>query len=271
MSDHHPSPEQSDLPLAGRGAANLPGHWVLARLGKRVLRPGGRHMTEQMLAHASLAGADVVELAPGLGRTAQVILEHNPRSYTGVEGDESAAALTRKAIGDAGDVVHGEAAQTGRPDASADVVIGEAMLTMQTDRHKAEIATEALRVLRPGGRYAIHELAIEPDTVGDDVKTEIRKALARSIKVNARPLTAVEWQDLLVANGFEIESVHFAPMALLDPTRVLADEGLLGTLRFVGNLIRDSDARGRVLTMRQTFTKYRDHLVAIEIVARKAA
>lgn len=268
MPDQHDDPE---LPLADRGAANLPGHWLLARLGKRVLRPGGRKMTDQMLTHASLAGADVVELAPGLGKTAQAILEHSPHSYTGVESDDNAATLTRKAVGAAGSVVTGEAAHTGRPDGSADVVIGEAMLTMQTDRHKAEITAEALRVLRPGGRYAIHELAIEPDEVDEEIKTEIRKALARSIKVNARPLTAAEWRKLLVENGFEIESVHFAPMALLDPKRILADEGLLGTLKFVRNVATDSDARTRVLSMRRTFTKYRDHLVAIEIIAVKTA
>jgi SAM-dependent methyltransferase len=271
MADKPTDHGNPELPLADRGAANLPGHWLLARLGKRVLRPGGRQMTEQLLTHAALAGADVVELAPGLGKTAVSILEHSPASYVGVESDDHAAELTRKAIGAGGSVVTGEAAKTGRPDSSADVIVGEAMLTMQTDRHKAEIASEALRVLRPGGRYAIHELAIEPDEVADEVKTEIRQALARSIKVNARPLTAKEWRDLLVANGFEIESIHFAPMALLDPTRIVADEGLLGTLKFVRNVATDSDARKRVLAMRRTFTKYRDHLVAIEIIARKAA
>ncbi|MFZ2529853.1 MAG: methyltransferase domain-containing protein [Rhodococcus sp. (in: high G+C Gram-positive bacteria)] len=260
-----------ELPLAERDAAHVPGHWLLARLGKRVLRPGGRELTERMLADAKIAGADVVELAPGLGRTAQEIVAAGPRSYTGVESDPSAADLTRRAIDGNGIVVSGDAAKTGLDDASVDVVIGEAMLTMQTDKHKAEIAAEAHRVLRQGGRYVIHELAIEPDNVADEVKTEIRQALARSIKVNARPLTAQEWKDLFVAAGFEVDTVGFAPMKLLDPTRILADEGVLGTLKFVSNVLRDSDARARVLQMRSVFTKYRDHLVAIEVVARKTA
>lgn len=269
MTDKH---RQDDpLPLAGRDAAHLPGHWLLARLGKRVLRPGGKELTERMLSDAKLGGADVVEFAPGLGRTAQSILEFGPKSYTGVESDDNAAELTRKAIAGAGTVVSGEASQTGLADETADVVVGEAMLTMQTDKHKAEIIREALRVLRPGGRYAIHELAIEPDEVGDEVKSEIRTSLARSIKVNARPLTAAEWRDLLVECGFEVETVGFAPMALLEPRRLLADEGLVGTARFVGNVLRDSDARARVLQMRSTFTRYQDHLVAIEVVARKKA
>ncbi|MFZ2178257.1 MAG: class I SAM-dependent methyltransferase [Rhodococcus sp. (in: high G+C Gram-positive bacteria)] len=260
----------SSLPLAGRDAAHLPGHWLLARLGKRVLRPGGKELTHRVLSDAALPGADVLELAPGLGKTARAILAHNPKSYTGVESDDDAARLTRQAVGKSGVVVRGEAEATGLGDASVDVVVGEAMLTMQTDKHKAEIAREAFRVLRGGGRYAIHELAIEPNEIDDAVKTEIRQSLARSIKVNARPLTESEWRNLLEEAGFEIKAVSFAPMALLQPRRILADEGLLGTIRFVGNVLRDSDARARVLAMRATFTKYRDHLVAIEVIAGKS-
>ena len=64
---------------------------------------------------------------------------------------------------------------------------------MQSDKAKAATVAEAVRLLRPGGRYAIHELALTPDDVPDDVKTDIRQALAKSIKVNAPPrrLTAV--------------------------------------------------------------------------------
>ncbi len=64
----------TELPQSGRADADVAGHWLLARLGKRVLRPGGLEMTRSLLAHADVAGADVVELAPGLGRTARDIL-----------------------------------------------------------------------------------------------------------------------------------------------------------------------------------------------------
>ena len=45
------------------------------------------------------------------------------------------------------------------------------MLTMQSDKVKGQIVNEANRVLRPGGRYAIHELALHPDTLTDEQKT----------------------------------------------------------------------------------------------------
>ncbi|UCZ88988.1 class I SAM-dependent methyltransferase [Gordonia sp. WA4-43] len=259
------------MPFAQRKTEDMPGHWLLARLGKRVLRPGGRELTESLLDDAAISGADVLEIAPGLGKTATSILERSPRSYVGVDDDPDAVALTEKVVGSRGRVVPGDASATGLADASTDVAVGEAMLTMQSDRAKAKIVAEAFRVLRPGGRYAIHELALNPDTLPDEDKTEIRKSLARSIKVNARPLTEAEWRDLLTSAGFEVTTVRFAKMALLEPRRVIADEGLGRALRFVGNVIRDRDARKRVLAMRSTFTRYKSNLAAIEVIATKPA
>lgn len=79
----------SEPPLPGSHRADeaVAGHWLLARLGKRVLRPGGVELTRTLLSHAQLPGADVVELAPGLGRTATEIVARAPRSYVGAEAD----------------------------------------------------------------------------------------------------------------------------------------------------------------------------------------
>jgi hypothetical protein len=140
------------------------------------------------------------------------------------------------------------------------------MLTMQGDKAKRAIVAEAYRILRPGGRYAIHELGLTPDTLPQDTKDDIRRDLARSIKVNARPLTAAEWTQLLTDAGFEVAAVDHAPMALLNPARVLADEGVAGALRIVGNLIVRRAARKRVIGMRRTFHRYRKSLTAVAVV-----
>ena len=242
-------------PMSSRSDDSVQGHWLLARLGKRVLRPGGVELTRTLLSRAEVADADVLALAPGLGRTATEILARGPRTYIGAEADPDAANTVRGVLAEHG-AEHGtvrvaDAADTGLPDASRDVVIGEAMLTMQGDAAKHAIVAEASRVLRPHGRYAI------------------RQSLARSIKVNARPLTIAEWSQLLTDHGLVIDQVATAPMALLQPRRVIADEGLLGALRFAKNLLLHPDARKRVLAMRHTFRKHRDRLTAVAIVARK--
>lgn len=257
--------EEEPLPFAGRRAEDATGHWLLARLGKRVLRPGGLGLTRRLVEHARIPGADVVELAPGLGRTATELLAAQPRSYVGVEKDADAARLTGRAVDAAGRVVHADAADSGLPDASTDVVIGEAMLTMQSDAGKQRIVAEVARLLRPGGRYAIHELGLHPDSLDPEVKTGLRKDLARVIKVNARPLTVAEWAELLEGAGLRVEWTGVAPMA----RRNLADEGVGGTLRIVRNVLRNADVRRRVLAMRALFRRHRDALRGVALVAVK--
>ena len=249
----------------------MPGHWLLARLGKRVLRPGGRELTRQMLDELDIQSSDdVVEFAPGLGFTAQLTLNQKPASYTAVERDETAAGVVRRYLTENNQTcLIGRAEETGLPDATASVVYGEAMLTMQTPSKKQQIVQEASRLIKPMGRYGIHELCLVPEDLDENTKQEIQKALTDAIHVGARPLTVSEWQTLLEAEGFIIQAEATTPMHLLEPNRLIQDEGFWGTLRFVGNVLRNKEARHRVKTMRQVFQKYEEHLAAIMLVGVK--
>lgn len=261
------------LPQSDRDPAHLQGHWLLARIGKHVLRPGGKKLTERMLANADIAGKDVVEFAPGLGLTTRAILERDPKSYRGVDRDPQVVDIISKLTSEKATIpascVQRDAADTGLESNSADVVIGEAMLTMQTERGKQAIIGEAFRLLRAGGTYSIHELGLQPDNLDESVKDEVRKALARSIKVNARPLTEQEWRELLEAEGFEVLWRGKEPMALLDMKRNIADEGIGGVLRILRNVLGNKDIRARVLNMEHTFDKYSNELTGIAFVVRK--
>ncbi|MGE8660315.1 methyltransferase domain-containing protein [Bifidobacterium longum] len=261
------------LPQSDRDPTHLQGHWLLARIGKHVLRPGGKKLTERMLANADIAGKDVVEFAPGLGLTTRAILERDPKSYRGVDRDPQVVDIISKLTSEKATIpascVQRDAADTGLESNSADVVIGEAMLTMQTERGKQAIIGEAFRLLRAGGTYSIHELGLQPDNLDESVKDEVRKALARSIKVNARPLTEQEWRELLEAEGFEVLWRGKEPMALLDMKRNIADEGIGGVLRILRNVLGNKDIRARVLNMKHTFDKYSNELTGIAFVVRK--
>ena len=59
------------------------------------------------------------------------------------------------------------------------------------------------------------------------------------------------------------------PMRLLEPDRLIQDEGLWGALRFIKNLLRDKEARQRVLAMRRIFVKHRSNMAAIMLVGTK--
>ena len=255
-------------PGAGLKTEKLPGHWVLARLGKRVLRPGGMGLTRRMLASLGIRESDdVIEFAPGMGVTAWLTLALRPASYTAVERDEAAAEVVRDYLaGDKRRCVLGSAAETGLPAASATVVYGEAMLTMQTDETKRQIVREAARLLVPGGRYAIHEMCLQ-DGVEGDVRSDVERALTGVVHHGVRPLSVSEWRRLLEGEGFEVKATETAPMALLEPARVIRDEGFFRALRFALNVLRDTDARRRVFEMRRVFHRHRGQIAAVAIMA----
>lgn len=259
------------LPCPTTDERKMPGHWLLARMGKRVLRPGGLELTHRLLEELSIGrDDDVVEFAPGLGVTARLTLAEEPHSYTAVERDREAAAVVEGYLRRPGTrCVLGSAEETGLVDASATVVYGEAMLSMQPPSVKARIVGEAARLLTPGGRYGIHELCLVPDNVDSSVRDAIQHDLSDEIHVGVRPLTAAEWRELLRGAGLEIVAETTAPMHLLEPARVVRDEGLLRAVQFAWNVATHATARRRVLTMRRVFRKYSHHLAAIALVAAK--
>jgi SAM-dependent methyltransferase len=267
MADNQPTP----MPGEELQAEKMPGHWLLARLGKRVLRPGGRQLTNRMIEALNICPSDaVIEFAPGLGETARLTLSKKPASYTAVERDKDAAAMVQKLLqGPEQRCVVGLADNTGLPGASVTVVYGEAMLSMQTPQQKSRIVREAYRLLKPGGRYGIHELCLIPNDLDESAKGAIQNDLSTVIHHGTRPLTIAEWQGLLEAEGFSVQTQAQAPMHLLEPWRIIQDEGMFGALRFAVNLLCNREARRRVVGMRRVLRRYQDNLAAVVFVGQK--
>ncbi|WP_327727011.1 methyltransferase domain-containing protein [Streptomyces sp. NBC_00487] len=271
-TDHSALRNGISLPGDGLDAARMPGHWLLARLGKRVLRPGGVELTRWMLDALGVDPEDrVVELAAGLGATARLTLARRPAAYTAVDRDATAvAALSALTAPGATQVraVRSDAADTRLPDGDATVVYGEAMLTMQPEAAKRRIVREVRRLLDDStGRYAIHELCLLPDDLDPALAERITHDLREAIHVGARPLTPTAWSDLLADEGFTVTARRTAPMALLEPRRLIADEGPAPALRIAGRALRDPAALRRVLHMRRVFRRHSAHLGAISLLA----
>ncbi len=250
-----------------------PAFEVLFHLGKMTMRPGGMELTRRMLKELQIDEKDrVVELAPGRGATTRMVLRLSPQSYTAVERDQISQQNVQEILrkGELGQCVVGTAQATGLEDGCASVVFGEAMLTMQTRATKRKIAKEAFRLLAPGGRYGIHETCLK-DNLSADVKTEIESALKDVLRVGARPLTVKEWQELLEEAGFSVRKTHETQMLLLEPQRMIHDEGLWGGIRFVSRVIASPSARRRIWGIRQTFKHYSDYINAAALIAVKPA
>ncbi len=275
MQSSSANSREQEAPLArpqmvgeGQHPDKMQGHWVLARAGKRVLRPGGLELTRQMLDALAISPQDrVVEFAPGLGVTARMVLQKRPSAYWGVEREPAAAEdLRRQLAGISAQVVLGQAEESGLPSACASVVFGEAMLSMQSQEQKNRIFAEARRLLTAGGRYGIHELCFLPDDISDHVRHEIQAAMSKEIHVGVQPLSRSEWVRLFEQNGLKVTWSEEAPMHLLEPRRVLQDEGFRGGLRIAFNMATNSVLRQRILGMRRLFRKYGEHLGAISLV-----
>jgi len=247
------------------------GHWILAKMGKRVLRPGGKELSMKMIEGLNISpNDDVVEFAPGLGFTANIACSYHPKSYTGVDLNQEAASVARKRIKyDKAKIINANAAESTLPDSYANKVYGEAMLTMQPLEQKKAIIAEAFRILKSGGHYGIHELGIKPDDVSEEVKEDLFKELSETIRVHARPMTTAEWTALLEEQGFKIIRVEHNPMLLLERSRIIQDEGWLRMLLITFNLLRFPEIRKRVKKMKACFRKYRDNLDAVAIIAQK--
>ena len=112
-----------EAPGHGLDYTKMPGHWLLAQMGKRVLRPGGVELTRRMLEALDIRSTDeVVEFAPGLGVTARAALEREPASYTGIERDETAARQVASYLkGPGRQCLVGRAEDAGLPGALATV------------------------------------------------------------------------------------------------------------------------------------------------------
>lgn len=247
------------------------GHWLLAKMGKKVLRPGGKELTLKLIKGLKISNSDnVIEFAPGIGYTAMKVLKFNPKSYTGVELNEEAATLLKRKINsDNRKIIVGNASKVMMEDACADKVYAEAMLTMQADHRKSEIIKEAYRILKKGGLYGIHELGLTPDNLNEEKKAAIQHELATCIRVNARPLTQSEWVHLLEKEGFKIVEINTNPMLLLETKRIIDDEGLFRTLKIGFNILRFPKARKHILVMKEVFNKYKEQMNAISIIAQK--
>lgn len=260
-----------ELPGGGQHLDKMQGHWILARAGKRVLRPGGIELTRQMLEALAIGPQDrVVEFAPGLGITAKMVLGKQPLTYRGVEREPAAAGqLRRRLAGSTTEIVLGHAEESGLPDACASVVFGEALLSMQNQRHKNRIVAEACRLLAPGGRYGIHELCFLPDDIPDHLRQEIQAAMSKEIHVGVQPLCRNEWIRVFNENGLKVTWGAKAPMHLLEPRRLLQDEGFVRSLCIAFRMAANPALGRRILAMRRVFSKYGEHLGAISLVGQR--
>ena len=90
------------------------------------------------------------------------------------------------------------------PDAHVDVVISNCVVNLSTD--KPRVISEAFRVLKPGGRFAVSDVVFLGDK--KDLPEEVRETVGLWTGCVVGALEKGEYEGLLAAAGFEDVSVE---------------------------------------------------------------
>jgi len=186
-------------------ASELPAEALAASLGcgnptaLAQLNPG-----DVVLDLGSGGGIDVLLSAKRVGPTG--------KAY-GLDMTDEMLALARdnrrKAGIDNVEFLKGEIEHIPLPDGSVDVIISNCVINLSGDKDR--VLTEAFRVLKPGGRFAVSDVVVR-----GEVPPAIRRSVELWIGCVAGALEEQEYRDKLAKAGFEAIGV--------EPTRVYRAE-----------------------------------------------
>ena len=186
-------------------AGQVPEEAMLASLGcgnptaLAKLNPG-----EVVLDLGSGGGVDVLLSARRVGPTG--------KAY-GLDMTDEMLALAnenkRKAGAENVEFLKGEIEHIPLPDNSVDVIISNCVINLSADKDR--VLREALRVLKPGGRFAVSDVVTR-----GEISPEIRKSVLLWVGCVAGALGDDEYRSKLAAAGFEQIDI--------EPTRVYRAE-----------------------------------------------
>jgi SAM-dependent methyltransferase len=206
----------------------------MAVIGKRVIHPGGRTATEQLLKRAAISPSDrVLDIGCGVATTAITVASRFGASVTAVDISPVMLERAQTAVRDAGlesrvAVQEGDVLSLPFPDDSFDVVIAEAV-TMFVDRARA--ARELVRVCRPGTRVLATEFMWRRPPSG------AREVFLGQVCPGLKFDTVEDWKHIYSEAGLTDLQVDEGPFEMMTPRGFIADEGVAGTLTVIGRAV----------------------------------
>ena len=202
-------------------ASSLPETAVLASLGcGNPTALAELHEGEVVLDLGSGGGIDVLLSAKRVGPTG--------RAY-GLDMTDEMLELARRNAAEAGATnVHflkGDIESIPLPDASVDVIISNCVINLAAD--KRQVLSEAYRVLKPGGRFAVSDIVVR-----GDVPAELRRSMELWVGCVAGALEEREFESLLREVGFENPTLEPTRIYDVEDARVFLDEAGLDAAAF---------------------------------------
>ena len=197
-------------------AGQIPEEAMLASLGcgnptaLAKLNPG-----EVVLDLGSGGGIDVLLSARRVGPTGKAYGLDMTDEMLGLANENK-----RKAGLENVEFLKGEIENIPLPDNSVDVVISNCVINLSADQDP--VLREAIRVLKPGGRFAVSDVVTR-----GEVSPEIRKSVLLWVGCVAGALEDVEYTKKLIAAGFgEIEIEPTRVYQAEDAREILSAEGI---------------------------------------------
>jgi SAM-dependent methyltransferase len=205
---------------------------LMAVLGKRVIHPGGREATEELLRRGDFRPEhQVLDVGCGVGTTAAEIARRFGCRVTAVDIAPLMLERARANVDAAGvarriSVEHGDITALPYEDGRFDCVLAEAV-TMFVDRPRA--ARELVRVCRPGGRVLATEF-LWRETPSEQARHIFLGEICPGMTFD----TLDDWLQIYRDAGLDDVEVTTGPFEMMTPAGFLRDEGVANSVRVMG-------------------------------------
>jgi arsenite methyltransferase len=173
------------------------------------------HEGEVVLDLGSGGGIDVLLSARRVGPTGKAYgLDTTDDMLALAEANRQKSGLTNV------EFLRGDIERIPLPDASVDVIISNCVINLSGDKDR--VMTEAFRVLKPGGRFAVSDVVVR-----GELPVEIRRSMELWVGCVAGALSEADYRGKLAAAGFTgIELEVTREYSFDDASSFLAAEGL---------------------------------------------
>lgn len=247
------------------------GHTFLSKLGKTRLRPGGIKASQWLFDSVDFnSSTQVLEVACNKGTSILELVKKKNIQAIACDLDEDALAearanAKRQGLDSKVSFMTADARALPFADGSFDVVINEAMLTMQSPSDKLKAIQEYYRVLKPNGVLLTHDVLLNTDDV--NLQTTLRQQMTRELMINVHPLSKADWLALFESCGFE-PTCFTGKMSLMNPIGMIRDEGFKNTFRIIRNALKKEN-KPRFMSMFKLFKTHDNELGFIAVSSRK--
>lgn len=243
----------------------------LYKLGKKSIAPGGEELSEKMVELLNITTQDkVVEFAPGIGKTAGMVLKYKPLEYTAIDNNQWVAEhwgklkeMYSKAFR------KGPYWETGKNPESISKTYGENYLIALTEPQQNQLLAEASRISKVGALFGMHEIMIADNEASLRKRNLIEKELSMTLQRPIKLRSKSEWLEMLKKHHFALHAEAQSALQNSKTRTLLKDEDWLRSVKICYKWVADKSNRAHLRNLINIFKKYQQYLQASVLVALK--